>query len=166
MIKKLTYTILALLGFIPLRAQVNLVPDPSFEFYYKSGNSGYQVSGVADSNKYNCLYNWFNINGSVDLYCNHNTSFIVNGCMGGGERWAIPPTIFGEVYPLADYSFIGLGTWTTSLNNAFTPYAYSSREWAGVKLVSPLKKDQCYIFTMYVARAAKTGYNVRSLFYC
>lgn len=53
-ITKLKYTLLALLGFISLRAQVNLVPNPSFEEHYQIPSGTSQI--------YYCQH-WFSATG-------------------------------------------------------------------------------------------------------
>lgn len=159
---KLTCIVLALIGFTGVKAQVNLVPNPSFEEYYV-GSGHIMVNGITTNNMRNCSYNWFNVKGTVDLYTYHNITDIDNGCMGAGERWKIPPTIFGYNYPRTDSCFIGLATWANFYDNPFEGHNYYVREWAGVRLLDSLKAGECYNYTMYVARSTKTGFNVSCL---
>ena len=69
MIRKIKYTILALLGFVALRAQVNLVPNPGFEDYYEGSNLDYIAGRSVNGTLYNISYFWFRAKTRKGIFC-------------------------------------------------------------------------------------------------
>lgn len=86
---KLKYIILALLGFVSLRAQVNLVPNPSFEEYYQIPDGINQI--------YNCK-KWFSATGggATPDFFSINSDF--DGVQIPQNSWGYEVTKDGQHY--------------------------------------------------------------------
>lgn len=126
---KKTYYILilslSLLTFNTIKAQINLVPNPSFEEDTACPNNLNQI---------NKLKNWYTCNGTPDYF---------NKCYNGSFNYtAIPSNSFGyQNIPLDCHSYIGLLTaWPFSNINEITT----------TKLNDSLVKNQKYFFSMNV----------------
>lgn len=165
MLKHLTILCLFIALATQSNAQVNLVPDGSFEDYKEDNNFGNFIFRPSENDgKYNRSKVWFMAHGSADLYTTHNDStgqlMTCNLSLPGiGVR--IPRTALGFQYPRTDSCYIGLYCWGGYIDYLCDNNFY--REWAGVRLLDSLKENHCYRFSMYVSRAEKTGYNASSL---
>jgi len=124
---KLKYYVLLLpLAFcIMLKAQVNLVPNGSFEII--------DTCPLSPS-KINYLQHWFSPSiGTPDLF---------NSCAGTNQSWSsVPDNSPGYQYPFQGEGYVGIGT--------LTPGNLNSREYIGVKLTQELTINKFYCFTMY-----------------
>ncbi len=138
---KWNYTLLALLAFICVKAQVNLVPNPSFEEYYQIPcNTGPTI---------NYCKNWFSATSggaSPDYY----SRFIDNGCYNG-----IPQNDFGYEEPKDGDFYAGIYTYQTNILNAV--------EYIECKLTSVLLPKR-YCVNYYVSLAdSASSYTVNNI---
>ena len=164
MLKHLTILCLLFVVANQSKAQINLVPNPSFEDYYVYYNGNSPIVGIADSNYAFKPYNWYAVNGSPDLYTYYNRHSGPNfGCLGEESAGAdIPSNWAGFQYPRTDSCYLGLA-WFNFIQCPTCGFNFLAREWAGTRLVDTLRKGQCYRFSMYVSLAEICGYNVSSL---
>lgn len=130
MISKVKYVcILVLLCNISMRAQVNLVPNGSFELLDSCPYTSSQLS----FSKY-----WFSPNfGTPDLYNSCSTG--VNGSA------SVPDNSFGFEISKDGNGYCGIATYVPTLS--------SDREFISIKLDTLLKKNKYYCFTMYCSLA-------------
>jgi len=98
-ILKIKYVLFALLAVTKLAAQINLVPNPSFEICDSICNRQllgitHYVNGVPVYRPY--LLNWFNAKATPDFmnYHNYIDSTGASGCWGGGG-YRIPNSAWG-----------------------------------------------------------------------
>ncbi len=127
------YFILALVGFTNLHAQVNLVPNGSFENLINCPSSTSQFEGFVVS--------WFNPNlGSPDLY---------NSCASPNNISDIPNNLTGNILPFDGNGFCGIYLLKGLQNDP----GNKSREYIGVHLVNSLVKDSLYSLKFYTSLA-------------
>ncbi|MGB0369370.1 MAG: hypothetical protein ACPGD8_08175, partial [Flavobacteriales bacterium] len=107
-------------------AQVNLVPNPSFEDFTACPTFASQLDRAAP---------WFNPNiGSPEYY---------NSCAAPGSYMSLPSGTSGHYqYPKTGNGFAGLFTFRTDVN--------SMREYIEVQLTSALEADKCYYLEFFV----------------
>ncbi len=108
-------------------AQVNLVPNPSFELHDSCPNTFAQI---------NYLLNWKAINISPDYYhkCSTNSAVsIPYNCRG-----------YQETTGIYDSAYIGLG---------LNPYNNFTREIIGTELIDPMQIGQLYYISFWVSPA-------------
>jgi hypothetical protein len=122
---KWNYTLLALLAFVCVKAQVNLVPNGSFE--------------ITDS----CPYGDFKLYLARPWFCpNVGTSDLFNNCNIQTDDYAsVPDNSNGFEYPKDGNGYSGIGI--------YVPAETSDREYLAIKLDTLLKKNKYYCFTMY-----------------
>ena len=138
--KYLILLILLFNFFSPTLAQINLVPNPSFEdtVYCPFG------LGQMDASK-----GWFSYRESPDYYnsCNlYNTS--------------VPNANFG--YQLANSGSAFIGVIAFHKNNS--PVGHNYREYAGIELIAPAQVGTKYYFSFYAVLAERyTGFACNNL---
>lgn len=122
-----------LLSVFLLRAQTNLVPNPSFENYNTCPND---VAGVGSFG--NWVIGWWDSSTTPDYF---------NQC--GDECVSIPYNACGFQYPYDGIAYAGLVTISSDYINAPT-----YRECISAKLVDTLIIGEEYFFSMQVAKAS------------
>jgi hypothetical protein len=120
------------------KAQLNLVPNPSFE-----DTINCYTSGIAGLN--GCLY-WYSCRSSPDYWTD---------CSPSDQ---IPNIGFAYQYAHSGNKMIGFATYVTS--NLIPPGNF--REIPGVDLIQPTISGQRYYFSMYINQC----YNNKPLWYC
>lgn len=148
------------------KAQLNLVPNPSFEICDSVCNRmflGHSYELPDTSYYLPFIQNWYSAKFSPD-YFHYNTidSSNAGGCYGQ-SGCGIPNNVFGYQFPRTDSNYVGLTTYCSVAQNDWAGHNYHMREWLGVRLIDTLKADQCYEFTMYVSRGGKSNRIVSSL---
>jgi gliding motility-associated-like protein len=120
-LKKLI-TILFLLANHYIGAQVNLVPNPSFEEYSQCPNFYGQID---------YLSSWYSANNTPDYF---------NEC--GITPASVPTNFAGNQFAHSGYGYIGIGTYDGILN---------TREMIGVKLNQSLVSNKYYCIGLYIS---------------
>lgn len=152
-------------------AQVNLVPNGSFEECYVCDKSmlwGGQIF-IDSIHVIPYIKDWFSPKATPDRFSSTveitNGSLLVCEVITHGDSACKPPnTGWGFQYPRTDSSFIGLITFGGDEAHYLPPTDNNRyREWLGVKLKDTLKANVCYEFTMYVARAERSNRIVSSI---
>jgi hypothetical protein len=119
-----------------LQAQINLVPNPSFE------DTVYCPFGL---DQMNAATGWSSFRNSPDYF---------NGC-NNFNGIGTPNTSFGFQYPHSGQAYIGLITYRKYNSSS----GYNYREFAGAALNMPLQLGAKYYFSFYVVAAERiSGY--------
>ena len=116
-----------------LFAQVNLVPNPSFEDTVQCPNSGNQVGKCAQ---------WFNFGNSPDYF---------NACGSGGA--GVPNTWFGYCLPHSGNAFCGAILYNGTFDTSWVEYL-------GTQLTQPLQQGQKYFISFYVKKVSQIAYDM------
>jgi hypothetical protein len=134
--KKLFLLFLLILKNHPSEAQMNLVPNPSFE------DTVYCPFGL---DQLNAAIGWSSYRNSPDYF---------NGC-NNFNGIGTPNTSFGFQYAHSGQAYIGLITYRKYNSSS----GYNYREFAGAALNIPLQLGVKYFFSFYVVAAEKiSGY--------
>ncbi len=160
------YILLALLVFTTLRAQVNLVPNPSFEDCDTACSKSFFGQPILQNGELvfkPYIQNWFYTKATPDIFRYITADTSNNGGCWGPGGFKIPNSAFGFQYPRTDSTYIGLFIYWYEDQNTWAGHTYNYREWAGVKLSDTLKQGRCYEFTMYVSRGEKSNRIVSSI---
>ena len=123
-------------------AQINLIPNPSFE------NLNIPINSC---NQYTNLTNWYQAFFSPDLF---NSSSVFSCSMCGGYA---PSNSTGYQNPKTGNAYVGI------INRSFfqstgNPVFTNVSEFLGVKLTSVLKINHIYDFSLYYSLADCSGY--------
>jgi OOP family OmpA-OmpF porin len=131
------HILLAVLGFTALRAQVNLVPNYSFE---ELDTCPFVFT------EFNHFYNWFNPNtGTPDIY---------NEC-AQGQSAEVPSNAAGFQYAQNGHGYSGILIYAPSVSNY--------RENIGVRLLDTLKTGVNYCVKFYVSLSEQNPKNISSI---
>ena len=126
------------LSIITLKGQ-NLIPNHSFE-QFESCPTFYS--------QFDKLVSWFNpTKGTPDYY---------NVCATEGSAMDVPNNAEGQQYPRSGRGYGGI-------INCFYGTNYNYREYIEVALLSPLIKDSCYHFEMYVNLGVKSHFTTNEI---
>ncbi len=138
MLLKIKYTAFALLFFISLKAQENLVLNPSFE--------DLNNCAITNDNFDESISNWFTVIRSPDVYNICDTS-------SDGFNFSIPINIAGFQYPQSGNGYSGLYTFILSYGFQSSEIGGNKREWIGIKLLDTLKQNAIYCISYFVSLA-------------
>jgi len=126
----------ALLLWLPLSAQYNLVPNPSFEDYNSCPVSISGFDFYADA----YVDDWYSAGGGTSDY--------FNACADGGTMVDVPDNLFTDFQPA--HTGVGYGGFWVNLydNNTFI-----YREYCQAELLAPLVAGECYYVEFWSAPA-------------
>jgi len=136
---KRAFALFALFSFFSLKAQLNLIPNPSFE----------DSTGIPNiSNQLDSCKNWFNAFGSVDYFSTYSPTNLAGNCGVG-----IPKNDVGFQNSHSGNFYVGLSPYYKLPPSAGYPNFSLLFELIGVKLKQKLLKDHIYDFTFYYSLA-------------
>lgn len=138
MLLKLKYTAFALLFFISLKAQENLVLNPSFE--------DLNNCAITNDNFDETIQNWFAAIKSPDIY---------NYCddLADGINCSVPFNFCGFQYPYEGNGYAGLFNLILGQNFQTSNPGSNQREWIGVRLPNTLLQNAIYCVGYFVSLA-------------
>ena len=128
---------LAIITTTTLQAQDNLVPNPSFE-ELKNDSCNLSPTNYTETTSY-----WFTASRTPGLY---------NVCGNANAPFfGVPKNFSGFQYPINGLGYMGLYTYWLGQNFQNSLIGGNKREWAGIKLKSPLVKNGIYCVYYYVS---------------
>lgn len=113
-------------NFVPLKAQFNLVPNPSFEDVISCPNGLGQIYLAAP---------WTNYRFSPDIYCECSPSGV-----------GVPQNNLGYQFPISGNCMAGVVTFRKQAS----PAGPNAREYIGIELYQPLTIGNEYFFSSYI----------------
>ena len=145
---KYSFFVFLFFCFLNTKAQVNLVPNPSFEDTVGDCRNVMAITSLFQSikNWYTCFYG-----SSVDCYntCANSISY-PSWCTIPKSNRAYQNTHWGN-------AFVGIGTYDLLYSGPITDSAYIYSENVAVKLNQPLIKDHCYYGEFYTSLGDISG---------
>lgn len=137
--KRIVYILLFSVCF-SVKAQVNLVPNPSFEdtIPCTTGSIGINLAAVG----------WYMANQSPDYY---NSAY--SAYCGYNVNYS-PNNIWGNQMPLDGNAYVGFSTYCVPAYCGLSNY----REWTQTQLSSPLISNKNYLVSFFVNLAHNTDY--------
>jgi gliding motility-associated-like protein len=151
MVKRLTYLSFYLFIYLSSKAQINLVPNPSFEDII--GNTCFTqmlVSTPSTSNNY--LKNWYAPANTSSDYYNICANFDPGNPPPGPST--VPLHCFGYQYPNTGNAYVGIGVYDKVIT---TDTAHMYVEYVSIKLKNQLKTNTCYYGEFYANLSSVSG---------
>lgn len=149
------FILVCLLLSLHSKAQVNLVPNPSFE----DTLACFVQMGVSNANtSQNYLKNWYTSVGNTPDYFNS----CANTCNQSVYPYSntVPANCFGYQSPRTGNAFVGIGIYDKKINpDSIHMYV----EYVSVKLKHKLKANTCYYGEFYASLSNDAGYAVNQL---
>ena len=139
-IRKASWLFLSLLFTFNLKAQINLVPNPSFEIYDTCPDNPGQIHFAIP---------WFQPhNGSGDVITSSSTD-LFHSCVSGFS--GTPDNVIGFQYPRTGLGYAGISPY-------FSDFNPNSREYIEVELTATLNLNKKYCVSWYVSLAEDCYY--------